>query len=299
MSKVVTATIVRYNQIEYGSTPRVEAVPADKYKSEGLFWRVPIADGTGILTGYAYTKDAAKPTADSCRVLRVYITNTTDTYWLAVPDDAAPDIFDQLANECCGDTIPAMPAVTVPDVFIEEKPCPDANGNYVYFAITDVAIAPQVYQLQLVANGAVVTPAPPAEGFATLADLVTWATANYGDYGTWTNPALTTKVVLTSAPNSVKPVKSGVISITIATSFDSNAAPSLAAGEQFSLVVTADGITYPAVTGAALADVVTAAQANAALSTLGQYAAITGNKIRLTSTTVSNASLVISAVPTT
>lgn len=289
MANIVDSLVVRKNNFEYPNGI-AEAINCEQATVEGLYWRVPTSS-KGVQTGYDYRvaqAGVAKPTLDSLKVLRVN-DGKGNVYFIAVTDGAATTVFTNLCKACCDDS-QVMPAVTIPDPVVEETGCADANGNYNYFSVTRALGAGEKYYLTASLNGAALSPAPPPEGFDSLAALETWVEANWGPA---TITIAGTKVTLTTATGTT-----GSISVGVRSYFESNAPGALASGEKYHVAATLNGTVLAPVEGIADALLTTIddlLNANATWATYGQWSVV-GGKIRLVSDTVTTATIVVTKV---
>lgn len=102
-------------------------VPCSGAVVEGLYWAVPYIL-QGKVAEYRLVAQAAKPSPDSIRIMRV--NSEGNTYFLAVADDAVVGDFANACNECCDNGTPSFGFVgTLPEATIEDEPTVDENGN--------------------------------------------------------------------------------------------------------------------------------------------------------------------------
>jgi hypothetical protein len=290
MPNSVLAQLLRKNSYDYDCLHQ-ESILCEHAVVEGMYWRVPITS-RGVLTGYQFRKATTKPTPDSMRAIRVRDELKGTTFYVAVADDGDEQDFTDACNACC-DTVEPMDTVAFPTILIEEAGCADEDGNYSFFAIVPTPPpAGSVYKLSGSVNG-VALPAAPAEGFATLADLETWADANWST-GDLDGVTLTGgKVTLNAGPTG----KTGAIFVNVEQMFESNAPGALTSGDHYHLAATVNGEVLTALNGvadAALSTVATLANATAAYAKYGVWSVVAG-KIRLVSTNqaISSATLVV------
>ncbi len=295
MSNIVISQVVRMNNFEYPNG-RSRGIDCNLASMEGFFWRVPYGGGGcsggagSIYFKYvAAVTGAPKPTPDSLRVLRVRDAQNR-VYMVAVTDTAPDTTFTDICGLCCGGSY-VMPAAPIPDPVFEETGCADDTGNYVYFSITAPLAAGDKYYLNASQNGAAFSPAPPADGFDTLAALATWANANWGPASV---AVAGNKVTLTTAAGTT-----GSISVSQRKYFDSNVPGALAAGQHYHLAATVNGIALTPIDGAAnaaLSTVASAANANAAYAAYGTWSVDAAGGIRLLSDTASSATVAVTKV---
>jgi hypothetical protein len=286
----IYARVIRMNNREYDGVV-VKNINCGNFKIAGPYWRVPVQDliyPSQIKFEYRDGSDA-KPSADSVRVIRVSDNIGNSDYWAVVGDTQGIEQFTNRCNECCG-TETAWPVVAIPAVFIEDQACSSDAGALVIFTIVDGdAPAGQVFTPNASFDGVPFAPAASPDGFATVAAFITWAGTNWTGV-TWANDAIASgrKVSFTKAGQTGS--HTGSISMELKAKFDSNAQSAAT-----KLDVIANGVTYPRITAADNASLVVAANADAALSLLGTFSVITGNKIRLVSKTVTTATLTLAA----
>lgn len=295
MANQVLVQLLRKNAYDYTCIHQ-ESINCEAAVSEGVYWRIPTVS-KGVHTGFTMRKSATKPTPDSMKTIKVRDRVNGQTYYVAIADDANDQLFNEQCNACCDD-VDALPTVAFPDIIIEEQGCADAEGDYNYFATVSVSPPPagSVYKLSGSVNG-VALPAAPAEGFATLGALETWADANWstGDLDGVTIDG--NKVTLHAGPSGV----TGGIQITIEQYFESNTPGALAGGQNYRLAATINGTVLPvlnAAADAALSTLATLANNTASHAQYGTWSEVAG-KIRLvsTNTTISAATLTVTKVP--
>jgi hypothetical protein len=284
--KSIKAVVVRHNTVEY-PTGLGASIPADNTAVEGTYWRIPVVSG-GVFSKYIYRADAGtKPTPDSVKVVRVRNIISNDTWWVVVPDNGSYATFADLIGVCCDDST-TMPAVTIPDVIVEEQGCADDDGNYHYSAVTSALGSGEVYVGSATLNGAALT-ALSAVGYASLAAFETAAEA------AWTPATITidgNKVTLNTATGTT-----GSLYVGKRKYFESNAPGALTSGQHYTLAATINGVALANIVGvadAALSTIATAANANAAYAAFGVWS-VTGGKVRLVSNSgaVQSATLVV------
>lgn len=293
MANSVLAQIIRRNAFDYECLHQ-ESILCENAVVEGIYWRIPIVS-KGVLVGYNFRASATKPTPDSIKTIRVRDKVNSLTFYVAIADNGTAELFTDACNACCDEVAP-LATVAFPDILIEEQGCIDDDGNYSYFAtVLTPPPAGAVYKLSGSVNGAAL-PAAPAEGFATLADLATWADTNWstGDLDGVT--IVGGKVILNAGPSGV----TGVINVSIEQFFESNAPGALSGGQKYHLAATVNGNVLTPIEGAAdaaLSTVATLANATAAYAAYGVWSVV-GGKIRLVSTTkqLASASLVVTKV---
>lgn len=293
MGNLVYAQIVRKNAYDYNCLHQ-ESINCEMAVSEGFYWRIPTTKG-GVHTGFIYRKSETKPTADSVKTIRVRDRADGTIYYVAVADDANDQVFNDACNACC-DAVEPLPTVTLPDIIIEEEGCADEDGDYNYIAYTqEEPGAGEVYRLSGSVNGEPL-PAAPAEGFASLADLATWADANWatGDLDGVTIED--NKVILHAGASG----KTGSINVTVGQYFESNAPGALALGENYHMTATVNGdVLTPLDTAddAALSTMATLANATAEYAAYGTWSVV-GGKVRLVANSVylASAALVVTKV---
>jgi hypothetical protein len=250
------------------------------------YWRVPVT-GSGVFTGtYRWVMagpGVTKPTPDSVKALHVKNDLSNDDYYIALQDNGSVEDYNTRCGACC-DNVDSMPAVTVPDVIIEETACPDVDGNRNFFSITRALAAGEVYDFAATLDGAALA-ATQNQGFASLAAFETWADTNWAPAGISISG---TKVTLTSAT-----AATGSIQTNIKKYFESNAPAGLAGGQLYTLAATVNGTALANIVGAAdapLTAIATTANATAAYAALGKWSVV-GGKIRLVSGTAVSAVL--------
>jgi hypothetical protein len=272
--KVVNIFFVRRNTTEYPYLV-TKAVSADGTRVEQVQWRVPV-HRDGIHVGFKYVADGAKPSADSVKVLKLVDTLNNEIFYAAIPDTADESAWANAVNSCCDEPV-NMPAVTLPEIFVEEEACADADGNYNYFTFTQALGASQVYVGSATKNGAL-QPALSDAGYTSLANLVTAANTAWTGFELGvTNPA-GTKVLAKSAS-----AVSGSVSVEVRNYYESAADASLASGAHFTLDAVVNGVALPKLTGVAdgaLATIAALANANPHWARFGKYSVVS-NKIRL------------------
>lgn len=270
--KIVNIFAIRRNNTEY-SQLQVLAVNAEHAVVDTVQWRVPVGQD-GVLVGFEYQADGPKPSDDSLKVLRLKDTLNNEFYYAAIPDTASADAWRDAVNSCC-DTPVDMPAVTLPDIFVEEAGCADADANYNYFTYTVALGAGQVYVASGSKNGTALA-ATPKDGFASLGALKTWADSNWN--GQYTMTVSGTKVTLTSAD-----ATTGSITVEIRNYFESAADAALTSGNHYTLDGVVNGVALPKITGeadGALTTIADAANANPYWAQWGKYSVV-ATKVRL------------------
>jgi hypothetical protein len=272
--KIVDVFLVRRNNTEYPYlVPKGMAVDSSRVITTE--WRVPV-HRDGIHVGYKYVQaGGVKPSADSVKVLRIEDTASNELFYAAIPDTSDESAWKSAVNACC-DTPVAMPAVTLPVIFVEETGCPDAadSNNYSYFTFTQALVGNQVYVAYATKNG---TPEPALSdsGYASLAALVTGAAAWTGY--TTTNPS-GTKILVKSTT-----ALTGSVSVSVRNFFESAADAALVAGHHYTLDATINGVILPQLVGVADGSTTTIAalaNANPYWAQFGKYSVV-ANKIRL------------------
>lgn len=290
MGNIVISKVVRMNNFEY-PTGITKGINCSHAIMEGIYWRMPTSS-KGVLNGFNYRladSFTGKPTLDSLKVLRVRDTSTNAVYYVAITDGAPDTVFTDICGLCCGESY-AMPAVVIPDPVIEETGCADVNGVYTYFSVTRPIVAGEAYTLQASLNDILLTPAPPPEGFASLAALQAWVAAN------WAPSTVTitgNQVTLNTTTGTT-----GSIAVGVKGFFESNAPGALTTGQHYHLAATVNGIVLAPIDGAANADLTTIddlANAAPAYAAYGVWSTVNG-KIRLVSDSVTSAALVVTAL---
>lgn len=272
--KPIKAVVVQHNTVEYPSGKNA-SIPAENTEVEGTYWRIPVVSG-GVFLKYIYrADDGSKPTVDSVKTVRVRNIISNDTWWVAVPDNGSYQTFADLIGVCCDDST-TMPAVTIPDVVIEEQGCADEDGVYHYIAVTSALGSGEVYVGSATLNGAALASLSDA-GFASLGAFETAAEA------AWSPATITvsgTKVTLNTATGIT-----GSLTVVKRKFFESNAPAALTSGQLYTLAATINGVALANIVGAAdaaLSTIATAANANAAYAAFGVWS-VTGGKVRLVS----------------
>lgn len=298
MATTVLAQVLRKGSYDYecsGGSVHKESIPCESATVDGIYWRVPMLKA-GVHVGYEYRMWPTKPTLDAVKTLRVTAHSTGKQYYIAIGDAQDATVFTDLCNACC-DTDTEMATISLPAVVIEEESCVvDANGSLLYSAyVLETPPTGGRYYLAGSVNGAALA-TPPVAGFATLADLKTWADANWNTNGATGVTIEGKKVTLKAGPNA----ESGSISVTLGQFFESNTPGSLTTGQNYSLAATVNGNVLPVVASAdnaPLTDLAAAANASAAHYALGVWTEAAG-KIRLTKSgaTLTSATLTVSKV---
>ncbi len=284
----ITSLVLRKNLENYPEG-HLQGVDCENMAVLQTYWRVPIT-GRGTFNGnYRWVMvgvDVAKPTVDSVKALHLKDRLTQDDYYVALTDGGSVDDFVSRCNACCDD-VTAMPTVVIPEVVTEEIVCPDEDDNRNFFTITRALEAGEIYDFQASIDGELLTPATQDEGFASLAAFETWADANWGPN---TFAVSGTKVTMTSAT-----AESGSIATIIKKLYESNAPAALGAGELYTLAATINGVVLTPIVGIAdapLADIATAANADATYASYGKWSVVAG-KVRLVSGVATSAALVV------
>lgn len=273
----VTILAVRKNHAEFGGLKQF-AVESTSARVDGMFWRLPVVNVLGFVTGYSYDTADAKPSADALRVMRISDSKTADVYMAAVPDSATPADFEAARNSTT-QAASVLPANAIPDVIVEVFGKPNGS-NFEHFVFTDVLFGNEKYFLRQVTVDGVVLTAPPATGFDTLAALVTWFNANNASAGTLSNPVGTRLLLVNSTKKKVS------LDVYKARFWDSAALPALSS-QVYQVAITDDGVvtTYKATTGATNAATLLAELAKSPLAAFGKFSSPSSN-LRLASTWV-------------
>jgi hypothetical protein len=288
MANTVLAQLLRKNNWDYECVHQESILCSDSVV-EGIYWRVPVISGLGVLSGFRYEISESKPSDDAVKAVRVRDRKNNITYYVAVADNADASVFTEACNACCdGDT--ELATVALPEPIIEEVGCADEDGDIDYFAIVPETVeATEVYMLSGSINGEAL-PAAPDAGFADLAALETWADANWNSGGV-------TGVTLSDASDDMKKVTlngddttlTGAINIVVKRIFESNTPGALTSGQNYVLNATINGNVLAAIEGAddaALSTVATLANNTAAYAAYGVWSVVSG-KIRLVTDAVS------------
>lgn len=189
------------------------------------YWRIPQYQGNRV-TGYAFivcSETSTKPQPDALKILRVKMTNTAGitTVDMAILDtdnnsySSPPNQFAYLCDGL-GGTLPVMPTVTIPIPIMQSVPqTTDANGNNTFIFTFPSNPLGLLYTLNGAwFNGLVPYFAFNPAGITTVAQFVTWANANWSNYGTFTAlSAVTFKLVSnvgTVSPSTVPVFKAGI-----------------------------------------------------------------------------------------
>jgi len=211
---VTSNQVIQINNIPHFECPVTKNINCENTVIEGVWWAVPTIQG-GIQSGWSFEKVSTAPSVDSVKVLRVYDKKALTTYWLALdPSTGSENDFIDRCNACCG-TTPVMPDVTISPVLVEECPCADADGNYIY--VWPLPYNPNTLNISIEGssfNGVAGTPAPAAGGYATPAALLTFlntAVTGWDAYGTWTLENANTLVKLVSSTVQCAAVDFGLI----------------------------------------------------------------------------------------
>lgn len=266
----------------------IQAVNCDNTTVKSTYWFTPVT-GKGVHSGYKLVlinAETEKPRPDAVKVVHVKHDQTQEDLYIALQDTGSSDDFNSRCNACCDD-VTAMPAVTVPEVIIEETACPDEDDNRNFFTITRALVAGEIYDFSASIDGEALTPATQDEGFATLAAFETWADTNWAPN---TFAVSGTKVTMTSAT-----AETGSLHAIIKKYYESNAPAALDPGEHYELAATVNGVALTPIVGAddaALTTIATTANATAAYAALGKWSVV-GGKIRLVSSVANSASLVV------
>lgn len=293
MARSILAQVTRRNSYDF-TCQHQESILCEHAVVEGIYWRIPTSKA-GVHTGFIYRKSDTKPTPDSMKTIRVNDKVNNITYYVAIADDEDASAFTNACEACCDDVQP-MDLVAMPDILIEEEGCPNEDGDYIFFAIvTTPAPGGSVYKLSGSVNGEALPAAPP-EGFASLAALESWADSNWstGDLDGVTLDG--GKVMLNAGPSG----KTGVINVSLAKYFESNAPGSLTDGQNYHLAATINGNVLTALDtddDAALSTMADLANNTAAYAAYGTWV-VTGGKLRLVEDgkTLTSATLVITKV---
>lgn len=198
MSKSVFARVLIKNHVQLLDIVHKEFVPcgAELATILGEFWLVPV-EIRGRLGYYKPVISTTKPTIDSVKSVKVQANNGF-TYFVALLDTGTAADFANACEACCGATPPAMPDVTVPNLYPEQNGCQDPTTlQYSYFFLVPALAAGKQYSVYGSSNGAALAPDPGVTHFASVAAFITWANANWAAYGTFA--AVGQKVTWTSA----------------------------------------------------------------------------------------------------
>lgn len=198
-------------------------IPCEDTQIIGSFWRVPQTLGNRVIgyTDLTAVNQTTKPTPDAIKVLRVKLTGTggITTLDMAIADAdnvATTSPPNQFAYLCDGNggTLPVMPTVTIPIPIQQVGPqTTDATtGDRTFIFAFPANPDGLLYNIQGIwLDGVAPTPAYVPAGKTTVANVVTYANANWGDFGTWSNP-LTNILKLVSANDDVQYVaKAGIV----------------------------------------------------------------------------------------
>lgn len=226
---VVCNQVTNTNGNEYGwpnnpnGFPQGQVIPCSNSEIVASYWRIPQVQGNRV-TGYAYViaqNTSIKPQPDALKVLRVKLTGyagitTLDMAILDNDNVATSSPPNQYAYLCdgLGGTLPVMPVVTIPVPMQESYPQTNVSGYNTFIFSFPSNPNGLVYLL----NGAWFNNALPyasyvPSGITTVALFVTWANANWGNYGVWTALSLTTLQLVSSVgspPSTVPVYRAGV-----------------------------------------------------------------------------------------
>lgn len=184
--KIIQAWVVKVDNFTFAQCgPSLKDINCDSATVQGMAWMDPVYNNGGVLQEYMKNLESAKPSPDAIRVIIVKTTQPeTHTYYIAVADGAAPTIFTDLCNACCGAT-PTTPTYIPPQPVTENCPCIDGSGNYNFnWPLPTNPNALLITMSSASFNGAYGTPSPPAT-FANNAAVLTWLLANWTAYGTF------------------------------------------------------------------------------------------------------------------
>lgn len=198
-------------------------IPCENTEIIGSFWRVPQMLGNRVIgyTDLTAVNQTVKPQADAIKVLRVKMIGnggiTTLDMAIADSDNVAttspPNQFAYLCDGS-GGTLPVMPTVTIPIPIQQLGPqTTDATtGDRTFIFPFPANPSGLLYNIQGIwLDGAAPTPAYVAAGKTTVANVVTYANANWSSFGTWSNPS-TNILKLVSATDDVQYVaKAGIV----------------------------------------------------------------------------------------
>lgn len=189
MSSVAFVTsnqVLAINELDYGTCPQSAQIPCEDTITQGLAWAVPVTQN-GVLYGYEISTVVDKPQSDAVHVVRIWNRTLKITWFAAIGDNDTEAAFVDKCNACCGAT-PVMTTVTIPNPLVQECPCADEDGNYVY----KIPMPSNPNSLALIIagkfNGVDGVPAPAAT-YADAAALLTFlntAVTGWDAYGTWT-----------------------------------------------------------------------------------------------------------------
>lgn len=185
-----------YNDYVYGVVSGItKQLNCNNLSIIGAFWKIPWVVGT-VVTKYTYEaaiNTSTPPTPDSIKILQVKDTQDQTTYELAI---ALTDYMnatsppDQLAYLCngLGGSLPSMPTVTLPFPIIQYGPTSQDGTNNTFTFPFPANPLGLLYSIPAPwFNGVAAAPAYVPAGITTAALFVTWATANWGAYGTWSH----------------------------------------------------------------------------------------------------------------
>jgi hypothetical protein len=273
--EIVNIFFVRRNTTEYPYLV-TKALAVNGTRCEQTQWRVPV-NRDGILVGFKYVADGVKPTADSVKVLKLVDTQNNEIFYAAIPDTSDESAWSAAANSLPSAPV-AMPAVTLPTIFVESEGCPDpADGSLIsYSTFTQALVGSQVYVANATKNG---TPeaALSDSGYSSLANLITAAAAAWTGYSSVTNPS-GNKVLIKSTT-----ALTGSVSVEIRNYFESVADAALVSGHHYTLDAVINGIALPQIVGVAdgaTSTIAVLANANPYWARYGKYSVV-ANKIRL------------------
>lgn len=198
-------------------------IPCAQTEIIASYWRVPQTQG-GRVTGYQYIvagDSATKPQPDALKVLEIKLTNDAGVTSMMVGIVDADNVSttsppNRLAYLCdgSGGNLPVMPTVTIPIPIQQNGPqstdsTTSANTFIFPFPANPAGLLYNVLGSWF--NGLLPTPAYAPSGITTVAGVVTWANANWNEYGTWSNPStdILKLVSLTSSTQYV--LKAGIV----------------------------------------------------------------------------------------
>lgn len=202
-------------------------IPCENVEIINSFWKIPQMQGNRVV-GYNYlvATDDQKPTPDSLKILRVKDTRDNTEYGFAIADtdniatSSPPNEFAYLCDGT-GGTLPVMPTVTIPVPIMQSDPqstATDGTNTFLFpFPANPNALEYAIPYPWF--NGVAPVTAYAPSGLTTVANVVTWANSNWGDYGTW-SAASTNVLKLESATSDTIPVSQAGMEVSLtATNF--------------------------------------------------------------------------------
>lgn len=193
-------------------------IPCESVEIVNSFWKMPKTLGNRVI-GYDYlvALDNQKPTPDSIKILRVKDTRDNTEYGFAIVDGdniGTSSPANQFAYLCdgLGGSLPVMPTVTIPVPIMQSSPqSTDTDGSNTFIFAFPANPNGLTYSIPYPwFNGVAPSTAYVSAGRTTVAQVVTWANSNWGDYGTWSAASTNTLKLVSATTDNIFVSKAGM-----------------------------------------------------------------------------------------